>query len=108
MRGDESWIKKHGIKLLQQFDKWTVALSAKLFPDLAPTMAQFIATEKELSSAEGATHNPIFEDISSGNYHLFDQSVAIDYCPPIIGLEIDIDGTSRDITPDAGAREYLP
>ena len=42
------------------------------------------------------------------DYNLFDQSVAIDYCTVIPGLETDKEGVSRDSSPDAGALEYLP
>ncbi|MBL4652830.1 MAG: hypothetical protein JKY53_08185 [Flavobacteriales bacterium] len=57
---------------------------------------------------DGVTRNPIFADVEIDDYHLFEQSVAVDYCPEILGLEIDKDGVARDSNPDAGAVEYTP
>jgi hypothetical protein len=57
---------------------------------------------------DGVSLNPIFSDVTIDDYNLFDQSVAIDYCTVIPGLETDKEGVSRDSSPDAGALEYLP
>jgi hypothetical protein len=57
---------------------------------------------------DGVSLNPIFSDVTIDDYNLFEQSVAIDYCTIIPGLETDKEGVSRDSSPDAGALEYLP
>jgi hypothetical protein len=50
--------------------------------------------------------DPQFTDPSGGNYHLQGNSPAIDAGTPIGAPPLDLDGLSRDSTPDMGAYEW--
>jgi len=55
---------------------------------------------------DGITRNPLFDDLSLG-YKLYEESAAKDSGKPS-GVINDIDGNSRDASPDIGAYEFLP
>jgi len=55
---------------------------------------------------DGVTRNPLFNDLSLG-YKLYEESAAKDSGKPS-GVINDIDGNSRDASPDIGAYEFLP
>ncbi len=55
----------------------------------------------------GDREDLLFIDRNMDDYHLDSLSIAIDVGLPISGLEIDLDGVSRDANPDAGCFERV-
>lgn len=54
-----------------------------------------------------STLDPLFLDTEENDYHLDTLSLAKDIGIPIPGLELDLDGITRDDQPDAGAYERV-
>jgi len=89
------WIKNHGNNIIGPASKGN-AYGGPAHPFVIN------ATEMQITDA-----NPLFIDITSGDFRLKENSVAIDFGNPDYGPKTDILDNPRDAKPDAGCYEYI-
>ena len=83
-----------------------VVRSERLLTDNDGLYANFFESYCQ-NCVNGASQDPLFVSTEEDDYHLDTLSIAINVGAPLSGLEIDLDGVTRDATPDAGCFERV-
>jgi hypothetical protein len=76
--------------------------------DVLVSIFQFFKNAEGFARVYGAFDDGVFNDPTEGDFHLFDQSAAIDKGSAAVTgpLTSDLDGVTRDAAPDLGAYEF--